>query len=135
LVITPANLRKQWLQEMQEKLFLPAAILETRLYNDARKHSAANPFAAANSILICSYQFARAKAKDVQAVQWDLVVLDEAHRLRNVYKSSNTIANTLKTALQSAPKLLLTATPLQNSLRGLLRTSTAQDREMRAVHR
>ncbi len=69
-----------------------------------------------NSILICSYQFARAKAKDVQAVQWDLVVMDEAHRLRNVYKSSNIIANTLKTALQSAPKLLLTATPLQNSL-------------------
>ena len=116
LVITPANLRKQWLQEMQEKFFLPAAILETRSYNDARKHSATNPFAAADSILICSYQFARAKAKDVQAVQWDLVVLDEAHRLRNVYKSSNIIANTLKTALQSAPKLLLTATPLQNSL-------------------
>ena len=116
LVITPADLRKQWLQEMQEKFFLPAAILETRSYNDARKHSAASPFAVANSILICSYQFARAKAKDVQAVQWDLVVLDEAHRLRNVYKSNNIIANTLKTALQSAPKLLLTATPLQNSL-------------------
>ena len=116
LVITPANLRKQWLQEMQEKFFLPATILETRSYNEARKHSAANPFTNDNSILICSYQFARAKAKDVQAVQWDLVVLDEAHRLRNVYKSNNIIANTLKTALQSAPKLLLTATPLQNSL-------------------
>src|SRR2546427_5512495 len=41
---------------------------------------------------------------------------DEAHRLRNVYKPSNVIANTLKQALKDAPKLLLTATPLQNAL-------------------
>jgi SNF2 family DNA or RNA helicase len=47
---------------------------------------------------------------------WDLVVIDEAHRLRNVYKPANIIANTLKRALAHAPKLLLTATPLQNSL-------------------
>ena len=33
-----------------------------------------------------------------------------------MYKPSNVIANTLKQALKDAPKLLLTATPLQNSL-------------------
>jgi adenine-specific DNA-methyltransferase len=42
--------------------------------------------------------------------------MDEAHRLRNVCKPANVIANTLKQALAHAPKLLLTATPLQNSL-------------------
>ena len=47
---------------------------------------------------------------------WDLVVIDEAHRLRNVYKPTNVIANTLKAALKERHKLLLTATPLQNSL-------------------
>ena len=47
---------------------------------------------------------------------WDLVVMDEAHRLRNVYKPTNVIANTLKRALAEKSKLLLTATPLQNSL-------------------
>jgi SNF2-related domain len=36
--------------------------------------------------------------------------------LRNVYKPSNVIANTLKMALAGKDKLLLTATPLQNSL-------------------
>ncbi len=44
------------------------------------------------------------------------MVIDEAHRLRNVYKTSNKIARALKEALAHAPKLLLTATPLQNSL-------------------
>src|SRR5256712_9114040 len=67
-------------------------------------------------IVICSYQFARKQAADVHNSAWDLVVIDEAHRLRNVYKPSNIIANTLKQALKNVPTLLLTATPLQNSL-------------------
>src|SRR5207302_4134588 len=60
--------------------------------------------------------FAKNKATDVHATAWDLVVIDEAHRLRNVYKPTNVIANTLKGALAGKHKLLLTATPLQNSL-------------------
>lgn len=67
-------------------------------------------------MVICSYQFARSRASDVARTPWDLVVIDEAHRLRNVYKSSNVIANTLKGALAERNKLLLTATPLQNSV-------------------
>ena len=121
LVITPASLRKQWHQEIREKFFLPCTILESRSYNDAVKRGRLRPFEVNGSVVICSYQFARAKAADVNAVRWELVVIDEAHRLRNVYKPSNVTANTLKTALKDVPKLLLTATPLQNSLLELLR--------------
>src|SRR5712691_2404899 len=115
LVITPSNLRKQWYQELTEKFFLPCRILESKSYNAAIKQGQFRPFEASD-IVICSYQFAKGKASDVHAIAWDLVVIDEAHRLRNVYKPSNVIANTLKLALKDAPKLLLTATPLQNSL-------------------
>ena len=115
LIITPANLRKQWHQELQEKFFLSSIILESKPYNEAIKNGNFRPFES-DKIVICSYQFARGKAADVNAIPWDLVVIDEAHRLRNVYKPSNVIANTLKQALIHAPKLLLTATPLQNSL-------------------
>jgi len=115
LAITPANLRKQWYQELQEKFFLPCRILEAKSYNAALKQGNCQPFHV-EDIIICSYQFARSKAADIAATHWDLVVIDEAHRLRNVYKPSNVIANTLKQALQDVPKLLLTATPLQNSL-------------------
>ncbi|MCM8611876.1 SNF2-related protein [Accumulibacter sp.] len=115
LVITPSNLRKQWFQELADKFFLPCRILEAKLYNAAIRQGQFRPFEVPE-IVICSYQFARNKAGDVQAVPWDLVVIDEAHRLRNVYKPSNVIANTLKLALAGKHKLLLTATPLQNSL-------------------
>ena len=117
----PANLRKQWHQELQDKFNLHGLILEAKNYNALRKQDKANPFVLAGAALtgpvICSYQFAKAKADDIKAVDWDLVVLDEAHRLRNVYKTSNVIAKTLKDALAHVhSKVLLTATPLQNSL-------------------
>lgn len=115
LIITPSNLRKQWYQELQEKFFLPSRILETKSYNKAKRTGETNPFHA-NEIVLCSYQFARRKADDLRAIHWNLVVIDEAHRLRNVYKPANVIARTLRDALLDKPKLLLTATPLQNSL-------------------
>lgn len=115
LIITPSNLRKQWHQELTEKFFLPCCILEAKSYNAAIRQGQFRPFESPE-IIICSYQFAKSKAADVHAISWDLVVIDEAHRLRNVYKPSNIIANTLKMALAGKHKLLLTATPLQNSL-------------------
>jgi len=115
LIIVPSNLRKQWHQELNEKFFLPCRILESKPYNAAIRQGQFRPFEC-DDIVICSYQFARNKAADVANTAWDLVVMDEAHRLRNVYKPSNVIANTLKKALANKHKLLLTATPLQNSL-------------------
>jgi superfamily II DNA or RNA helicase len=115
LVITPSNLRKQWFQELQEKFFLRCQILETKSYNQAVKEGKHNPFEGEN-IVICSYHFARNKSLDLMRIPWDLIVIDEAHRLRNVYKKSNKIANELRDTLKGFDKLLLTATPLQNSL-------------------
>ncbi len=116
LIIAPSNLRKQWFGELAEKFFLPAVILEAKSYNAAKRAGNDKPFQQDGMVVICSYQFAKSKASDVEDVPWDLVVIDEAHRLRNVYKPNNVIANVLKDALRNCRKLLLTATPLQNSL-------------------
>lgn len=115
LIITPANLRKQWSQELFDKFFLPSFILEAKSFNDTVKKNRLNPFECPE-IVICSYQFARSKEAYVKMIDWDLVVIDEAHRLRNVYKQSNKIAKSIKESVEAAPKILLTATPLQNSL-------------------
>jgi ERCC4-related helicase len=115
LVIVPSNLRKQWNQELLDKFFLPSVIMESQSFNQEIKRGNHNPFFQ-NEIIICSYQFARSKQDFVSQVSWDLVIIDEAHRLRNVYKPSNKIGNALKNALANYPKILLTATPLQNSL-------------------
>lgn len=115
LVIVPANLRKQWAQELADKFYLPSVILETKTFNAAIRAGNLNPFNQ-DAVVICSYQFARSKDAYIRQVQWHLVVVDEAHRLRNVYKTSSKIAQSIKQAIQPYPKVLVTATPLQNSL-------------------
>jgi hypothetical protein len=115
VVITPANLRKQWSQEMKDKFFLPTMILEARNYNKMTKEGTRRPFEQ-KALVICSFQFAARHADELMVIPWDLVVIDEAHRLRNVYRPDNRTGRALKGALANAPKVLLTATPLQNSL-------------------
>ena len=116
LIVVPASLRKQWHQELLDKFALDAVILEAKRYKQLKKQDRGNPFHTPQPV-ICSYQFAKSKIDDVREVRWDLVVYDEAHRLRNVYKKSNVIANALKDGLSHVhSKVLLTATPLQNSL-------------------
>ncbi len=115
LIIVPASLRKQWYQELSDKFFLPSVILETKTFNEQIREGNLNPFNR-SEIVICSYQFARSKEPYLRQVAWNLAVIDEAHRLRNVYKPSNKIGNAIKGALAPFDKLLLTATPLQNSL-------------------
>ena len=115
LVIAPANLRKQWSQELADKFFLPSAILEARTFNECVRAGNLNPFQQP-AVVICSYQFCRKMEPYIRQTPWDLIVIDEAHRLRNVYKPTNKIANAIKQAIAPYHKVLLTATPLQNSL-------------------
>lgn len=115
LIICPANLRKQWNQELSDKFFIPSTVLESQSFNKLKKQGKRNPFDQ-DQIVLASFQFIRSKEQFVKMIDWDLVIIDEAHRLRNVYKPKNKIANAIKSALQHAPKILLTATPLQNSI-------------------
>jgi len=117
LLVVPASLRKQWLVELESKFFIPTLILESRELRAAKKNGIAQPFERDNCVVACSYQFAAAQRESIAAVPWDLVVIDEAHRLRNIYKTSSILARRVKDATRHAAKLLLlTATPLQNSL-------------------
>jgi len=118
LIVVPASLRTQWQQELWDKFSLPSVILDKKLFDVVQDAGHSNPFQS-EKIVIASYDFARKKADLLRLVNWDLVVIDEAHRLRNVYKTGQSIAKDLQKALAHAPKLLLTATPLQNSLQEL----------------
>ena len=115
LIICPANLRKQWSSELLEKFSLESTILEKRSFDAVVESGNLNPFAT-DRIVICSYQFAKAKSAYIKHTNWDLVIIDEAHRLRNVYKPTNKISNIIKSSVDSRKKILLTATPLQNSI-------------------
>lgn len=117
ILIAPASLRKQWATELWEKFSLPSVILDAKRLKDFVASGQPNPIGRQESIIIISYEFAARIADMLISVPWDLVVFDEAHKLRNVYKATETSrAAVLRDALAGRQKLLLTATPLQNNL-------------------
>ncbi len=126
LVICPASLRKQWGLELQEKFNLPSIILDAQTYRQQQAAGSPQPFMT-NSVVITSLNFASKMRTDIRAVPFDLVVIDEAHKLRNAYRPSNRMGKDIKWAVEERRKLLLTATPLQNSLLELYGLSTVLD--------
>ena len=132
LVICPASLRKQWAQELQEKFAVPTSVVDAI---SLRKKSAGDILATlqglvGKTVIIMSYQFATKLEAELRAVPWDVVVIDEAHKLRNAHRASNRTGQALKRALAGRKKLLLTATPLQNSLMELYGLSTLIDEHL-----
>lgn len=116
LIICPSSLRKQWVNELADKFYLKAEVIDNISFNKKTKDGIKNPFDTQDTIKICSYQFARKRAEEIQLTSWDLVVIDEAHYLRNAYKHGNVTAQTIQNAIRDYKKVLLTATPLQNKL-------------------
>ncbi len=115
LVIVPSSLRQQWQQELYEKFMISSSILdaqsEDRLLSSGSSHS--------GEVLICSYEFVlHHEASLLRA--WDLVIADEAHRLRNYWSGKTKVAESVAQILKNTAKtVLLTATPLQNKLEEL----------------
>ena len=105
LILTPPALTRQWQEELREKFGEEVLIAERPA--DWEQHDR----------LIGSLDTAKQArhAEKILPRPWDLVIVDEAHRLTN----PRTLAHRLVAALQRRYLLLLTATPVQNDLREL----------------
>jgi hypothetical protein len=125
LVLCPASLRKQWALELQEKFNLPVLVLDAKAYSDSAR-AGRGPLNE-RAVVIMSFNYANRLRDELRAVAWDMVVIDEAHKLRNAYRPSNKLGQGIRWATEGRRKLLLTATPLQNSLVELYGLSTIID--------
>lgn len=125
IIVCPASLRKQWSYELTEKFGIDNEIIDTKNYNEYIRRGYL-PFSS-RKVIICSYNFASKKKEDISATGFDLAVLDEAHKLRNVYKKNSKLPHNIRDAFSDTKKILLTATPFQNSLMELYGLSTVID--------
>jgi len=115
LIIAPSSLRQQWQQELREKFLIPSTLLEAKFKEEQLSQGISHN----TDVLICSYEFALRHETSLMR-QWDLVICDEAHRLRNFYTGRNKGSDAISHIVRGANKtLLLTATPLQNRLEEL----------------
>ena len=126
LVLCPASLRKQWQCEIEDKFNLPCIVVDAKSARALEKEGFSNPYEKP-VVLISSYPYGAKRAEELRKIAWDAVVFDEAHKLRNSYRESNKIGQALRWALDGRRKLLLTATPLQNSLTELYGIATLID--------
>jgi len=115
LIIVPSSLRQQWNSELKERFFLDSIVIDKIKYDTLKEKGLNNPFNQ-QSIFILSAEFFKRNTKDIKEIKWDIVVIDEAHKFRNVYKKNNVLGKAIKEATKGAKKLLLTATPIQNSI-------------------
>jgi hypothetical protein len=129
LIICPASLRRQWAAELKEKFNLPSQILDAPTMRRLKKEGVYNPLSQ-QQVIIMSYHYAARLEEELLAIPWDLAVLDEAHKLRNAHRPKNRMGQALRRALDGRQKLLLTATPLQNSLIELYGLSTVIDEHL-----
>ena len=125
LIICPASIRKQWGYELTEKFGIENEVLDNKNYNDYLRKGI-NPFRQ-QKVIICSYNFAARRKDEIKLNGFDFAIIDEAHKLRNVYKKNAKTAQAIKDALSDVKKLLLTATPFQNSLMELFGLTSVID--------
>ena len=111
LVVCPANLAFQWQRELKEKFDSQFTVLRG---GDIREQYGANQWLERNRV-ITSLDLAKRTEilPGLRQVHWDLVIVDEAHRLSWSPPSKKTARYALGELLRDATDhyLLLTATP------------------------
>ncbi|MCL2410348.1 MAG: DISARM system SNF2-like helicase DrmD [Treponema sp.] len=120
LIAMPPPLRKQWQDELEEKFNLKTIIPESKYSIQNRDEYKWKKLTNDDEplIVITSYGFTPWFVKHFKNVKWDCFIFDEAHRLRN-YGTGTKMPKAIFDATRYVPKIMLTATPLQNNLREL----------------
>jgi ERCC4-related helicase len=120
LIMAPASLRKQWQDELLSKFGIESEVWDGPSFNAQVNTGGSVPFTQ-DGVFISSYHFVYSHLGLIEKQSWDVVVIDEAHRFRRVYRGrdASKMAYDIREIIKDKPKVLLTATPLQNSLEEL----------------
>lgn len=119
LIVAPKSLRHQWQDELRNLFYLDSEIVDTSFMRMIEKNGSVSPLDKTEKIIITNEHFFNKYAGKIKSIKWDLIVIDEAHKLRNVWKPAQKQAQRAKLirdTIRPFKKLLLTATPMQNNL-------------------
>lgn len=116
LLVVPTPLLGQWSGVLENSFTVPYHVIDsTAAFDELKAAGSDNPFDQ-DGYILTTYDFAAAKADQLAPIQWDVVVFEEAHHLRRAHTGANKTAAALRDAVGDAFRILLTATPMQNSI-------------------
>ncbi|MAV90562.1 MAG: hypothetical protein CL676_04015 [Bdellovibrionaceae bacterium] len=130
LIIAPKSLRHQWKAELKNLFGLESEVVDGQRFRKMESASEENIFDRKERLLITNEHFIDNYSSVISKNHWDLIVIDEAHKLRNVWRKGKSVskrAKAIRDAIQPFKKLLLTATPMQNNLMELYGLTTFID--------
>jgi len=119
LIIAPKSLRHQWKDELKNLFYLDSEIMSGQDFKKFKSNPKDSPLNRDEKIIITNEHSVDSFHEIIETENWDLIVIDEAHKLRNVWKKGKNEAKRakrIKEAIKTFKKLLLTATPMQNNL-------------------
>ncbi|RMC15154.1 hypothetical protein DUI87_07336 [Hirundo rustica rustica] len=109
LVVTPGSLVKNWKKEFQKWLGSERIKVFTVDQDHKVEEFIRSPL---YSVMIISYEMLLRSLDQIQAVEFNLLICDEGHRLKN----STIKTTTALTSLSCERRIILTGTPIQNDL-------------------
>lgn len=119
LIIVPTSLLFQWKDIIENKFSVPFFVIDNnKIFNELSNNGNENPFNQ-DGIILTTYNFAQEKHEYIKQINWDLSVFEEAHHLRKFYTNDNKSTSLIHESVDGSFKLLLTATPIQNSIMDL----------------
>lgn len=116
LIVVPTPLLYQWKKIIEEKFTVPLFVVDSQSAFDKNVNDENKNAFQQDGLILTTYDFAAEKAEFIEQVRWDITVFEEAHRLRRIYTGENKSAKAIREAAKDSFKLLLTATPMQNSI-------------------
>ena len=135
LVLCPATIVSHWQSTLQA--WTPS--LPVQVFEDEKKQAVMQQVRRKAAVLVTNYELLYTQEDLVSGLHWQIVILDEGHKIRNPISKVTLACKRLKTA----NRLLLSGTPIQNNLTefwslvdfvnpGLLGSLEAFDKELAA---
>jgi superfamily II DNA or RNA helicase len=109
LIVCPASLKSQWRAEIARFCGRSVQLVSGKTSERTRQYAGGAFFT------VCNYEQVLRDFLDIERARWDLIILDEAQRIKNWEAKTSRIIKSLRSPFA----LVLTGTPLENRLEEL----------------
>ncbi len=127
LILSPFAELKTWRVTLLMKFGLESTIYNEAKLKRLKREKIKDPFER-EGIAICTYNFAFRQYKSIQKINWDLIVVDQAHRIENIYDIKSEVGDIVRQIVWGKKCILITSNPFQSTMKRLFKIGNLADK-------